>query len=287
MRRTALFLTAGLERLLNAGWAGLRLAIAACRAVQWGLLRQEEISERVLKHWQRDPLMEDDGYILKGLLPWEERVYGPPHLKPQGRLAVLACGSGRDVIGLARKGYRVEGVELAPGLAAAARRYTAKAGVDAAIHCADMATFSFHPGPYEAFVFSFLSYGYIAGSVRRVALLRRLRAQLSPGGCILLSCLTSGAPFDTRVRRLAGAIARITRNPAPPEAGDRLQGDYFDHIFTREALEREARQAGLALQEIAEPFDTRYFAVPFEVRAMQLTPVNVEVHDEEQAASVQ
>lgn len=286
MRRIALFLAAVIERLLNACWAGLRLALAACRAVQWGLLRQEEISARVRKHWQHDPLMEDDGYILKGLLPWEERVYAPPYLTPQGRLAVLACGSGRDLIGLARKGYRVEGVELVPKLAAAARRYAATACVDTPVHCADMAEFKFPNGPYDAFVFSFLSYGYVAGSARRIELLRKLRTELAPGGCVLLSCLSSQAAFDTGTRRVADAIARITGNPHPPETGDRLQGDYFDHIFTKETLRQEARQAGLTLQEIAEPFDTRYFAVPFEVRAVQLIPVNVEVQHEKQAAGV-
>jgi SAM-dependent methyltransferase len=73
-----------------------------------------------------------------GLAPWERRpvsatweriIQGPPALLP-GRALDVGCGSGRDAVYLAKRGWQVTAVDLVPAAIAKARERAAREGAD-------------------------------------------------------------------------------------------------------------------------------------------------------------
>ncbi|MGE5849489.1 MAG: class I SAM-dependent methyltransferase, partial [Candidatus Methylomirabilota bacterium] len=54
------------------------------------------------------------------LIPLEREIL-VRHMKPGGRVLDIGCGAGREALGLAREGYQVVGIDIAPQMVAAAR----------------------------------------------------------------------------------------------------------------------------------------------------------------------
>lgn len=222
-------------------------------AVAWGLTRQEELSSLIRTSWERVPDLRNDRYVLAGLFPWEQRLYGG-WLPASGKLALIGCGSGRDAIALAKAGYAVDGVDLSARLIQLAEAYAAKAGVRIKLSCADICTYEFADAPYEAVIFSYNSYAYIPGSARRLRLLARVRPTLSPNGCIILTYFSDPARQDSRLSRTAQWIGRVVLNSRPPEPGDAFSPTYyhFQHVFTPEEIRREAQAAGYEMIDVGQ-----------------------------------
>ena len=73
-----------------------------------------------------------------GLAPWEKRpvpaiweqVLAGPHPLPPGRALDVGCGSGRDAVYLAKRGWQVTAVDLVDAAIARARQRAAQEGVD-------------------------------------------------------------------------------------------------------------------------------------------------------------
>ena len=98
--------------------------------------------------------------------------------EPAGRALDLACGEGRNAIWLARRGWRVTGVDLSNVAIERARKLAAAEGVEAEWVCADLT--SYEPDP-EAFALVVISYLQVPETTRRVVL-ARAAAALAPGG---------------------------------------------------------------------------------------------------------
>jgi len=98
--------------------------------------------------------------------------------EPAGRALDLACGEGRNAIWLARRGWRVTGVDLSDVAIERARKLAAAEGVEAEWVCADLT--SYEPDP-EAFALVVISYLQVPETARRVVL-ARAAAALAPGG---------------------------------------------------------------------------------------------------------
>jgi SAM-dependent methyltransferase len=73
-----------------------------------------------------------------GFAPWERRdvaeswrpILDGPHAPAPGRALDVGCGSGRDAVHLAKRGWRVTAVEFVDKALAAARQRAAEEGVD-------------------------------------------------------------------------------------------------------------------------------------------------------------
>lgn len=218
-------------------------------AVIWGISTREEITNLTRKYWNRDPEMKKEDYVLGGLFAWETKLY-EAHLPPTAIVGLIGCGTGRDLIGLARKGYRVEGVDLSPEMLRVAQDYLAQTGIEGGLHCADIYEFEFPSGSYDALIFSNCTYTLIPGSSRRVELLKRLRSRLFPQGSVILTYWNSQERQDSRSFRVARWFAKISRNPDLPENGDQLFPNYeFGHFFTHDEIEGEAKNAGYDVYE--------------------------------------
>ena len=98
--------------------------------------------------------------------------------EPAGRALDLACGEGRNAIWLAKRGWRVTGVDLSDVAIERARKLAAAEGVEAEWACADLT--SYEPDP-ESFALVVISYLQVPETTRRVVL-ARAAAALAPGG---------------------------------------------------------------------------------------------------------
>ncbi|MCB0882060.1 MAG: class I SAM-dependent methyltransferase [Thermoleophilia bacterium] len=127
-------------------------------------------------------------------------------LRPGARILDAPCGSGRHVVALAARGYRVAGVDASPEAVARARAACADAGLPARFSVADVR--ALEPDPrHDAVVCMGNSFGYFETGAT-AALCRVFAAVLRPGGGIVVdagTCAESVLPgyADEESRRYA------------------------------------------------------------------------------------
>ena len=116
------------------------------------------------------------------------------------------------------------------------------------------------PGVFDVIVFSFLCYGYIPESRRRIEVLRKAKTGLAPGGTILMSYVGNFQRRQSRLMDLMGRGARVLRSDWHPEPGDIVQpllvGEarfHYEHIFIPGEVDAEIAAAGLRLLFHDEP----------------------------------
>ncbi|HEY9075005.1 MAG TPA: methyltransferase domain-containing protein [Anaerolineaceae bacterium] len=114
------------------------------------------------------------------------------HLQPGMRLLDIGCGTGRHAIELARRGYRMTGVDLSQGMLAEAQRTAQAAGVSIEwVHCPAQAYTS--PPVFDA-VYSVCEgalclLGLDDAFDRDAHVLANMFAALKPGGYALVTVL--------------------------------------------------------------------------------------------------
>lgn len=229
--------------------AGAGVFRSLSRALHWtavGLCDRETFLRRNRSAWSGVPDYTEREVLDAGLSPAEEARLAA--LRPGGRVAVVGCGGGRDLLALARKGFNVAGLDVSAEAVACANAELARAGLPRAAHCGDAADFEFPDGPYDAFVFSWYAYGFIPGRDRRVRALGHCVRRLAEGGTLILTVHAVPRHERSKAAALAGAVAALTLNRDRLEPGDAVADNFFfEHQFTREEVESEAREAGLAL----------------------------------------
>jgi SAM-dependent methyltransferase len=213
-------------------------------AVAWGLSRRHEIAGLVRKHWDSERNTKKPGFSSAGLTRWEEELYRGA-IPAGGRVCLIGCGSGRDLIGLAQNGYRVDGVDFAPEMIHSARINIREAGIKAGLIYGDIRTVDLPAEPYDAFVFSAYVYSLIPGRPQRVEILRKIRSRLSAKGCIVITYQEDWQGSAGRMAAVAGRVAKLTGNADGPERGDHFPVDHdFHHTFLPGEFEEEIRRAG-------------------------------------------
>ncbi|MDT0346433.1 class I SAM-dependent methyltransferase [Streptomyces litchfieldiae] len=103
------------------------------------------------------------------------------------RVLDLCCGPGLFLVPLARRGYRVTGVDLSPAMLKRAERAAAGAGVDARLVTTDMLTFA-EPRSFDV-VLNVFTFGYFEDPEDNARVLRNAYASLVPGGRLLIDVL--------------------------------------------------------------------------------------------------
>jgi SAM-dependent methyltransferase len=209
-----------------------------------GMLTASELRAAIAERWQDFGATE--AYVRSGLWHWEMQFYSR-FLHRDDDILLVGAGSGRDLLALREQGYRADGLELAERASARARALVTPLGgavVTGSIEVAPLA-------PRDAFIFSWLCYSYIPGRGSRVAVLRRVHDALRPEGRILLTYARADGTRRGIARRLATVGAWLARVDWRPEPGDVIERTahsvHYEHEFTREDIEAEARAAGLAV----------------------------------------
>lgn len=199
----------------------------------------------VSERW-KDYALDDDA-IDAGLLPWEQD-FASQFLAPGARVLVIGCGSGRDVVALARRGCEVVGIDPAGDAIRAGRAAVTARGLQAELI---EGFFEDRPWPasFDVVSFSYYTYCYIPGSLRRVDALRQARRALRPGGHILLIFFQSPGP--ERLSFLGTWAAAMSGNDWRPDRGDTIaihpgtEWLSYEHYFTQDQFNQELTDAGL------------------------------------------
>ena len=234
----------GLARTLERG-------VTASTFVAAGLLRFDALGRHMADNWRHFGAQQSEPDVAAGLFDWEKDFYGR-FLRPDDRVLLVGCGTGRDLVPLLERGHRVEGLEPVATCAEMARARLARRGLSAEVRTGDVATAPLG-GPFDAVIFSWFCYSYIPLRARRRAVLGRIRDHLTQDGRILISyALAQPAPrrLPWRLARLA---AQLSRSDWRPEYGDVFLARHdtgrihFEHRFQPAEIEAEARAAALSV----------------------------------------
>ncbi|HYE76354.1 MAG TPA: methyltransferase domain-containing protein, partial [bacterium] len=139
------------------------------------------------------------------------------HDPAQTRILDLACGTGRHLLALARRGYRVEGLDMSPDMLGVARGKLEAAALTVPLHTCDLRAI---PGEFRDFDLAtcFLTaLGHLLTNADLDAGLARVFQVLKPGGWFLLDTLNYPAllerfkpTLEERVATPGGFIQRTT-----------------------------------------------------------------------------
>jgi SAM-dependent methyltransferase len=100
----------------------------------------------------------------------------------------LCCGEGRHTVELARRGYRMSGLDLSALHLRLARQAAKEAGVSVRWHRADMRDIPWE-GEFDAVINMFTSFGYLESDEEDFKVLAGVARALKPGGRFLLDTI--------------------------------------------------------------------------------------------------
>jgi len=128
----------------------------------------------------------DPGYIF-GTAPNRFLEAEAGRLPPAARVLDVACGEGRNAVWLAARGHDVVGLDISPLALEKARRLAAERGVTVRFEEADLRTFEWGEGEFDAIVCIFIQF---AAPAVRARLFEGFARALKPGGLLLLQGYT-------------------------------------------------------------------------------------------------
>jgi len=120
--------------------------------------------------------------------PEVDQALGLLAVRPPATILDLACGPGRHVLELARRGYRVTGVDSTRAFLETARKLAAAASLEAELVHADMREFR-REDAFEAALSMSTSFGYFREAEDDLRVLVNVRASLRPGGTLLMEVM--------------------------------------------------------------------------------------------------
>ena len=165
-----------------------------------------------------------------GKPPWDRDI-SPPELldyirdHDPGRAIDLGCGTGTNVITLAKAGWRVTGVDFAGRAIRLARRKLRAAGVHAELHTRDVTDLGAIQGPFDLA----LDMGCFHGVGDRQAYLAELSRILVPHGSWLLYGFFMTSPEKS--------------GPGLVEPDLTLAQDYLTLIWRRDGFDSRGRHS--------------------------------------------
>jgi len=122
-------------------------------------------------------------------------------LAPGARVLDLACGIGRHSLHLAKKGYRVTGVDQARAFLDQAQHHASAAGVTPEFVCQDIREFR-RPRAFDVALILWNTFGYFEDRSADLNLLKQVHESLHDGGKILIQ--TVGKEHLARRMRRGG-----------------------------------------------------------------------------------
>jgi SAM-dependent methyltransferase len=114
-----------------------------------------------------------------------DRVEALLGIQPPAEVLDVGCGPGRHSLELARRGYRVTGIDRTTAYLARARRAAEKDGLQVEFVRDDMRRFA-RVEAYDAALSLFTSFGYFEDPAENRQVLANVCASLRPGGVLLM-----------------------------------------------------------------------------------------------------
>lgn len=198
----------------------------------------------------------------EGLEPWELDFVNRFALE-KGELLDIGCGAGREAIALAKLGFKVTAIDIAPAMIEEARRKAKEENLNIRFEVKSAPYLNYKDNSFDYILFGKAVYSYIPTSALRIKTLQEVKRILKPAGRAIFSYYTREKRLFTRfsitgpARRLGkiflkGLIASepgdvMLRYVSPASTPAQL---CFCHFFKGKAeVEKEVRQAGLKVIE--------------------------------------
>ncbi len=183
-------------------------------------------------------------------------------LSPGSRLLDLCCGHGRHTVPLARRGYRMTGLDLSECFLRHAQANAAEEGVEVQWVRSDMRRIPFE-GCFDAVVNLFTAFGYLEDEAEDQKVLQGVVRALKPGGVFLMEIIHRDSLLrrfaESGVQRLEdGTLVLEERSFDLPTSRQEVKGTLiypdgrrsgFSHslrLYTAAELTAMFRSAGLA-----------------------------------------
>jgi hypothetical protein len=227
-----------------------QLARALLNGFWLGVLSDERLRELDELYYAREEVYRTAAWNERGLFAWEREVIDT-HFAGARRVAVAACGGGREVLALREAGYDAVGYEPHPGLVAFARDLLASRGHPDSVHASPRDVFPAGE-PCDGIVVGWGAYSLIHGRARRIAFLRGARSRLEDGAPLLVSCFVRpvlGRELQRTVA-LADRLRMLAGRREPLELGDTLAPNRV-RVFTLAQVIDEATAAGFEVRSHA------------------------------------
>ena len=202
--------------------------------------------------------------IGTGLDPIEREIL-ERHLKPGGRLLDIGCGAGREALGLARAGFQVVGMDIAPRMIEAARVNAQREGLRVSFRVQSATDLDEPPGAFDGAYWAG-SYQHLPGRALRIGTLRRIMRALTRDGALVLMVVYRGKRGLLSRSRLVDLLRKTLRRIAGPrwlsepgdvymretsEASDPQAPCFFHEFSTPAELRAEIEAAGLTADEVS------------------------------------
>lgn len=176
----------------------------------------------------------------------------------------LGCGRGRHAVPLARKGFRVTGVDISENMLRLARSLAERERVHVEWVKEDMRTFCRH-GAFDLALSLFTSFGYFSDAENQ-QVLDNIGKSLKEGGMLILDLRNAGKglsrleDLDMTVEVPAGSLRmsmRFDRRTMRASAehtltrtdGIRISSAFDVRVYSMEELRQMIRKAGMEVRE--------------------------------------
>ena len=197
---------------------------------------------------------------------WEREVLERYGLRA-GRMLVMGAGTGRETIGIARRGISVVGIDSSFDALRIARRLAGFLGTPVRLHQGDYLALPYAAGIFDAALLSAIMYSAIPGRARRQVWLRDLSRILIPGGLAILSfqpAREAPSRLQALCRRLNRVLVGLPGANRAYQPGDDCAMVHFLHTFQdEEEIRGELAGAEAKILELA--WNRGYVVVAFPV----------------------
>jgi ubiquinone/menaquinone biosynthesis C-methylase UbiE len=177
------------------------------------------------------------------------------HCPQQGRMLDLGCGTGRLLVGMARRGWRVVGVDLSAEMLAVAAGKARSENLSVHLLHANIAELDcLRDEVFDAAACLFSTLGMVLGSANRRQVLKHVYRTLRPGGRFILHVHNRWFNVWNGPGR-AWLLRDVLRSFLGKESGDRVMPVHQGvagltlHLFGRREAERLLTKAGFRLLE--------------------------------------
>jgi SAM-dependent methyltransferase len=197
--------------------------------------------------------------------------------EPGQRVLDIACGKGRHMLGFARMGARVAGVDLSPTLLRAARRRFRESPYRATFRRGDMRRLPYQ-NQFDGVTLWFTSFGYFPTETDNLRVMKSLAAAIKPGGWWWIDIpnpahlIDNLAPESTRIvdgpdgevevkesRRIVGR--RVVKKVLLTDSKGERSYDERVRLYTPEQFGSLVKRAGLVTDGILGDYDGSALAV--------------------------
>lgn len=206
----------------------------------------EQLENFVRKFFSDPDVIEE--YSQVGLYPSEEMIV-ERFVRLGSTVLDVGCGAGRTAIALSKKGYKLSGIDLVPGMIERAKRLSEVHNVEIDFQVMDAGNIEFDEETFENVISTFNVFDQIPGREKREKVLRDIFKICKAGGYFILGSRSGCSPQRMLVWPWIFLIYMFEKfvKRHDYELGDkRLRGEYY-HYLSPPYLKKLCKHIGFDL----------------------------------------